>query len=1691
MAQFLSEAEITGVASEGAPAVKGVPAAQYLSEAQITGIDPIDTAARKGPSIVEAVGEAGNTLVKGTLAGADMFLGAPAAVVGWAQGVGGALRSVLTGESSRTTLTTLMEEELPTLTIPGTKLKMPLEVLKTPLQSIYKILAKEEPLDQSAITAIIDKAGVAGEKIGIPREATVKTIGGIMAFGGLAGLHGGIKAALKEPAAKSGGENRAGYTEAAPEEPPISPAEAPFRQELPTPPTVAERAATTKARAKDIRAAFKDTDTADHLQFKANETMESRSQALVNEAMKTGRTVDAPDWADVAKEASDISQKPGAFRTPEEMIKLREYNRRAFADQRGKIDPELLPWIIAGVTTGTVGGIAIYKYLKGLQDEKQLDEENKNPQIYDIPSNDPKEQGTMLADAMLGGALMAGAVKGVGDGVWTKGAVERLARPLALKLVNVPTDLPGVKATPGSPKEVWATKAITKHLNKHFGAETDPLNSVKIPMLGDEVTWGEIADKVVKSAKIPTRLEMLKKGEALKGEAIWDVESSGLGESSVARGADHVRHFNALQSYLSHVGDYLREFVPPEKLGQYDLTRAVKETAAQDVKQAKKMADAQAKGEGTVLYKQYPDGMKWVEVGKVPEGELPAGWKIEKRNTPSGPVWKAIKNGKEEASGSSPERAQELARLLTAEEALKNEGDVMGHCVGGYCEAVHSGESKIYSLRDKKGMSHVTVEVVNSDARPSGMSSPEVFYQQASKAFRDKFPIPKNYGVSGVDNATVMQDIKWHQSIYSSSEYKAWRKERPTDILQIKGKQNRAPVAQYLSYVQDFVRSGKWGEVGDLNNSGLSDLSRYNEPTRLAADRLFPGQKYLSREEIDKAIDNLNPREILDYEEGKIKDRTQRGSADPKTLAAIAAVGGGAAIGAAIDPEHRLRNALIGAGIGVAAVNIRPRAIADFIKRASETAPLVKIDAIANQTDYVREAARRATHQVTQRLITAVPDSLRREAIYDALRGKEVALSPVERAQTTAMREFFDKLGGKALGGGVIKDIIDNYITRIYGKDAKSLLSTKTLGPGMKLDSPFGKSRQFLTDEDAAAAGYKPITRDPAKIAEAYSESVTTALENKRVFEVLKNTKDDVSGLPLIMKEAAAPHDYAYMDTPQLRGWRVHPDIVGDMQMMSGKVNTPAIVNALEAVNSVQKRTTTSLSLFHAAALEHAMLGMMPLTKSPALFVKSLAQSLGPRGAAMVLGGIIGSQVSDEHGSLGMMAGAALGAWGGKVFNPKLFGEITALKELREGGVGDNIDALLKGGLKIAYERQGTGLHEMQTGFDEAVRSTTKFLDNTIPGAGKYSVGQYAKLMEDSSNFLWGRLQAMIKIEVGQSAAARLFRGIAKDEAAGGYKGTLDTPEKVWAAAASITNDAFGSLNYPRIVQEFQSRFGRDVASALLGPAGKLAGRLSLFAMDWTVSTTRAFLKAFGQQGVAAGVGAVLGSQVDPEHPGVGALLGGAAGYGAGKALGLQAPKGSGLKGLWRPTELADLHRQYLLRSAFIYSTIIDAVNYQLSGHHFWDNKDPTRLDNGDGTTTQVSKHFMEPFHWLLTPRQQLMNKTSFLVKETASQLEDKEYWSARGAPRLGKTPLDQPIALGTRAAHAAKAFSPISVQQSWEATGNKGLAGMLGSPILGKTYEERAAAKTASKALKRTPEYREAKRLRDLQKRIDKRTGR
>lgn len=138
------------------------------------------------------------------------------------------------------------------------------------------------------------------------------------------------------------------------------------------------------------------------------------------------------------------------------------------------------------------------------------------------------------------------------------------------------------------------------------------------------------------------------------------------------------------------------------------------------------------------------------------------------------------------------------------QDALKYEGDMMGHCVGGYCDGVISGRSAIYSLRDKKtGAPHVTIEV-----EPYGS------FAESKRQIDERYP-----------------DLDENEKMRMLDE-QGWLDENgdplPTPlgrILQIKGKANLKPKDEYIPFVQDFVKSQQWDMVQDLENAKLVDLN--------------------------------------------------------------------------------------------------------------------------------------------------------------------------------------------------------------------------------------------------------------------------------------------------------------------------------------------------------------------------------------------------------------------------------------------------------------------------------------------------------------------------------------------------------------------------------------------------------------------------------------------------------------------------------------------------------------------------------------------------------------------------------------------------------------------------------------------------------------------------------------------------
>jgi len=343
--------------------------------------------------------------------------------------------------------------------------------------------------------------------------------------------------------------------------------------------------------------------------------------------------------------------------------------------------------------------------------------------------------------------------------------------------------------------------------------------------------------------------------------------------------SDKQNTFNRRDLGFDHILDVLRQDVAagrirPEQLNKVSMEQAVRRTHEFDQEMAKKMRETAIKQqEGFPIHKEYPEGYKWIELAPRTVDELKGVHADYVRKD-----FPDLEKTDPTKFANYVEDSMKSARNIDQQklaDALTYEGQTMGHCVGGYCPDVVAGNSRIFSLRDAKGEPHVTVEVNPVKKHPigygmsGGKNFPDDFrYERGSIAPEQHQQIYQR--AKQLFNPELASDLSSHRmDVFQKAADEVLGK--PADeIVQIKGKQNAAPKADYLPYVQDFVKSGKWSEVGDLKNTGLfkadpeelgmhipNDIDLYNMPAkrsdmlmRAKQAGLFPeGQSYLTRDE--------------------------------------------------------------------------------------------------------------------------------------------------------------------------------------------------------------------------------------------------------------------------------------------------------------------------------------------------------------------------------------------------------------------------------------------------------------------------------------------------------------------------------------------------------------------------------------------------------------------------------------------------------------------------------------------------------------------------------------------------------------------------------------------------------------------------------------------------------------------------
>jgi len=389
----------------------------------------------------------------------------------------------------------------------------------------------------------------------------------------------------------------------------------------------------------------------------------------------------------------------------------------------------------------------------------------------------------------------------------------------------------------------WWHRALPKYIKNDFGTEADPLLDLAGRGLHPDAemtpgVWRAAGNATLDEDSIgsilfpPNELGgMPGAGDSLRGEFV--VAMPWLPKQPVTDSIYGIDPNAGEYLGLSHVADELRNamvpdvhgFPPdlavrPESLGRMSFPQAAEHVGRINQWRAKQMELQQAElaaNPAVHLVKEYPDspqGMRWVEL-KHPgvSDTLPEGYTTRQFNylgddllmvhDPHGNPLGDYVDELNAAQGAS--NAVGLGHLR---DALRYEGDQMGHCVGGYCDDVASGRSRIFSLRDAKGAPHVTIE-----------TSPGSPYTALTPAQRQDFITQAQQGLRpGASHDSIMQS--------ANDLMREWASQNaPHDIVQIKGKQNRAPIEDYLPFVQDFVKTqGPWGHVGDLHNTQLVGL---------------------------------------------------------------------------------------------------------------------------------------------------------------------------------------------------------------------------------------------------------------------------------------------------------------------------------------------------------------------------------------------------------------------------------------------------------------------------------------------------------------------------------------------------------------------------------------------------------------------------------------------------------------------------------------------------------------------------------------------------------------------------------------------------------------------------------------------------------------------------------------------------
>ena len=278
-------------------------------------------------------------------------------------------------------------------------------------------------------------------------------------------------------------------------------------------------------------------------------------------------------------------------------------------------------------------------------------------------------------------------------------------------------------------------------------------------------------------------------------------------------------------------------------------------------------------------------------------------------------------------------------------------------------------------------------------------------------------------------------------------------------------------------------------------------------------------------------------------------------------------------------------------------------------------------------------------------------------------------------------------------------------------------------------------------------------------------------------------------------------------------------------------------------------------------------------------------------------------------------------------------GKNSAKRMITEGGNFDDYEAGLRAGVVFSHP-DDIGHHA----FYDMVQGANRLADRIGSPLLKWTMSQgIDKLVVKPFKFIddvtWDHVYNSGKLYTFQTARLKLLRDPKNKDIP-----LVELDKK----AAMFTNEAYGGLNWRRLYENVESPLMKKIAGTALTPSGRRVLQLMMFAPDWTLSNFRILYKA--------------------------------------------------LPGLNKDPVARKLYQAYAIRAGLIYATLGSALQYIFTGKSLFENKDPTKIDLGNGDTMVFSKQMMEPLHWAVHPYKTLVSKQGSTLKLTEQLLFNKRF---------------------------------------------------------------------------------------------------